>query len=243
MLAWCARQRHPVTMITRLRLDAALYEPAPVRQPGQTGRPALKGPRLPTLARQQAEAKLDWQRACVAWYGGRERVLCLATGKAVWYHSGKPPVAIRWVLIRDPKGRFAPQALLCTDLALEARQIVGFFVRRWTMETTFQEAKAHLGLEGQRQWNNLAVARATPLRLALFSLVALIVERQPGWQTSVRQAAWYKKALPTFSDALAQARRCLWQQLAFCTSEENTDKRKPPADLFAHFGELLAYGA
>ena len=243
LLAWCARQRHPVTMITRLRLDAALYEPAPVRPPGQTGRPALKGPRLPTLARQQAEAKLDWQRARVAWYGGRERVLCLATGKAVWYHSGKPPVAIRWVLIRDPKGRFAPQALLCTDLALEARQIVGFFVRRWAMETTFQEAKAHLGLEGQRQWNNLAVARATPLRLALFSLVALIVERPPGWQTSVRQAAWYKKALPTFSDALAQVRRCLWRQLAFCTSEENTDKRKPPANLFAHFGELLAYGA
>src|ERR687895_943045 len=39
----------PITMITRLRLDAALYEPAPVRPPGQTGRPRVKGKRLPTL--------------------------------------------------------------------------------------------------------------------------------------------------------------------------------------------------
>ena len=87
------------------------------------------------------------------------------------------------------------------------------------------------------------MARATPLRLALFSLVTLIVDQQPGWQAAVRQAAWYQKALPTFSDALAQVRRCLWQQMAFCTSAENTDQRKPPADLLTHFGELLAYAA
>ena len=98
-------------------------------------------------------------------------------------------------------------------------------------------------MEGQRQWNDLAEARTTPLRLALFSLVALIVERQPAWQTCVRQAAWYQKAQPTFSDALAQVRRCLWRQLAFCTSEQNTDRRKPPADLFKHLGALLAYAA
>ena len=170
-------------------------------------------------------------------------MLWLASDTAVWYHSGKPPVSIRWVLVRDPKGRFAPQALLCTDLGLEARRIVSFFVRRWTMETTFQEAKAHLGIEGQRQWSDLAVARATPLRLALVSLVALIVDDQPAWQASVRQAAWYQKALPTFSDALAQVRRCLWQRMAFYTSQDHTDKRKPPADLFAHFGEMLAYAA
>ena len=115
------------------------------------------------------------------------------------------------MLIRDPKGRFEPQALLSTDAALAATQIVGAFVRRWAVEVTFQEAHAHLGIEGQRQWNDLAIARSTPLRLALFSLVTLLVHRQPDWQASVRQAAWYKKALPTFSDALAQVRRCLWR--------------------------------
>ena len=243
LLNWCAKQREPVTMITPLRLDAALYEPAPARRPRQTGRPALKGPRLPTLARRLAETQLRWQRCRLTWYGGRARVLWLATDRAVWYHTGKPPVTIRWVLIRDPKGRGEPQALLCTDPALAARQIVGFFVRRWTMETTFQEAKARLGIEGQRQWNDLAVARPTPLRLALLSLIALIVNQQPAWQTAVRQAAWYQKTLPTFSDALAQVRHCLWRQMALCMSPDQTNSRKPPADLFAHFGELLAYAA
>ena len=122
-------------------------------------------------------------------------------------------------------------------------QIVNAFVRRWAMEVTFQEVRAHLGIEGQRQWNDLAVARSTPLRLALFSLVTLLVHRQHGWQASVRQAAWYKKALPTFSDALAQVRRCLWQQLAFCMSANNTDSQKSPAALFEHLGEMLAYAA
>ena len=243
LLAWCQRLPAPVTLITRLRLDAALYAPAPARAAGQKGRPRRKGKRLPTLAERLTRTDTVWKRVRARWYGGAWRWLEVASDQAVWYHSGLTPVALRWVLIRDPRGRFEPQALLSTNPALEAIPIVNAVVRRWAMEVTFQEAKAHLGIEGQRQWNDLAVARSTPLRLALFSLVTLFVQRRPEWQTSVRQAAWYQKTLPTFSDALAQVRRCLWRQLAFCTSEENTDSRKPPADLFAHFSELLAYAA
>ena len=167
----------------------------------------------------------------------------MASDTAVWYHSGLSPVALRWALIRDPKGRFEPQALLSTDTNLPAARIINAFVRRWAMEVTFQQARAHLGVEGQRQWKDLAVARSTPLRLALFSLVALLVQRQPDWQASVRQAAWYQKALPTFSDALAQVRRCLWRQMAFCLSANDIDGQKPPASIFEHLGEMLAYAA
>ena len=81
------------------------------------------------------------------------------------------------------------------------------------------------------------------MRLALFSLVTLLVQRQSAWQVSVRRAAWYQKALPTFSDALAQVRRCLWRQLAFCMSVDDSDKRKPSATLYEHLGEMLAYTA
>ena len=243
LLAWCQRLPAPVTLITRLRLDAALYEPAPARAAAQKGRPRRKGRRLPTLAKQLAEPETVWSRVRVRWYGGAWRWLEVASDSAVWYHSGLPPVPLRWVLIRDPQSRFEPQALLSTDAELPATQIVSAFVRRWAMEVTFQEARTHLGVEGQRQWNDLAVARSTPLRLALFSLVTLFVHQHPNWQASVRQAAWYKKALPTFSDALAQVRRCLWRRMAFCMSEETIDSRKYPANLFAHFGELLAYAA
>jgi hypothetical protein len=145
------------------------------------------------------------------------------------------------VLVRDPKKRFEPQALLSTDLTLSARQIATYFIRRWSMETTFQEARLYLGLEGQRQWNDLAAARTTPVRLGLFSLVALIVQRQPAWQETFRCSVWYKKARPTFADALAQVRRALWPQLGFWLSEAAIDKRKPTAVLFEHLAELLAY--
>ena len=97
-------------------------------------------------------------RVRVRWCGGAWHWLQVASGQAVWYHSGLPPVALRWALIRDPKGRFEPQALLSTDPGLSAVQIGNVFVRRWAMEITFQEARAHLGVEGQRQWNDLAVA-------------------------------------------------------------------------------------
>ena len=111
------------------------------------------------------------------------------------------------------------------------------------MEATFQEARLYLGLEGQRQWNDLAAARTTPVRLGLFSFVALRVQRQPAWQQSVRRSAWYEKARPTFADALAQVRRALWRQLGFWLSEAAVDTQKPTPILFEHFAELLAYVA
>jgi hypothetical protein len=241
LLAWCARQARPITMISRLRLDAALYAPAPARRLGQSGRRRLKGKRLRKLTERLKDARTRWRTCQLPWYGGQIRRLQLASGTAVWYDGGKPPVAIRWVLVRDPKGRCEPIALLSTDRKLEARQIVLYYLRRWSMETTFQEARLYLGVDGQRQWHDVAVARTTPVRLGLFSLVALIVQRQPAWQQSVRRSAWYQKAQPTFADALAQVRRALWRQVGFWLSEAALDKQKLPQVFFEHVAELLAY--
>jgi hypothetical protein len=98
----------PVTIITRLRLDAALYDPAPVRKPGTNGRPCKKGARQPTLAKRLDDPSTVWQSITVAWYGGTTHTVELASETAVWYHNGLPLVAIRWVLIRDPQGQFDP---------------------------------------------------------------------------------------------------------------------------------------
>lgn len=122
-------------MITRLRLDAALYEPAPPRQPGQNGRPRVKGTRLPTLAEVAAATLTCWTPVTVAqWYGAGERTVEVASATAVWYHSDLPPVPLRWVLIRDPQGQLATQALLCTDCTAEPSQILAWFVQRWQLE-------------------------------------------------------------------------------------------------------------
>src|ERR671913_1019588 len=200
-----AMRRAKVTMITRLRLDAALYEPAALRLPGTIGRPRTKGARLPTLSKVIADGSTSWQALVVpGWYGAGERTIEITSATAVWRHAGLPVVPIRWVLIRDPEDRFAPQALLCTDPAREAAQIVAWFVRRWCVEVTFQEVRAHLGVETQRQWSDKAVARTTPCLLALFSIVTLMAAQlSQHARTIALSDSWYRKPHPTFTDALA----------------------------------------
>ncbi len=169
LLHSCQSLREPVTLIARLRLDAALYAPAPPRQTGQNGRPPLKGPRRQPLKAILDQPQATWTSATVAWYDGISRAVELSSQTAVWYRSGKPPVLIRWVLIRDPQDAFAPQALLCTDPVADPTQILQWFVLRWQLEVTFQEVQTHLGMETQRQWSDLAIARTTPVLLGLFS--------------------------------------------------------------------------
>lgn len=221
-LAAMIRLSH-VIVITRLRLDAALYDPAPQRTSHTKGRPALKGKRQPTLAKRLVDPAVNWQKLTVAWYGGVTREIEVTTGTALWYHAGLPLVAIRWVLIRDPEGPFAPQALLCTDQHADPARIIAWFVLRWQVEVTFHEVRTHLGVETQRQWSDLAILRTTPALLGLVSLVTIfarqLLEADP---FPVRQAAWYTKALPTFSDTLAFVRQHLWPSTFFVGRLLNT---------------------
>jgi hypothetical protein len=237
------RLPNPICMITRLRLDAALYKPAPPRKPGQKGRSRLKGSRLPTLAHILEDKKTVWKKVTIRdWYGEKHRQIEIVSRTAVWYHSGKPPLPIRWVLIRDPKGKFRSQALLCTDLNVDAVQIVKWFVMRWQLEVTFQEVRTHLGVETQRQWSDWAIARTTPALLGLFSLVTLLAHRSTRrGKLPIRQTAWYDKPLPTFSDALAIVRYQLWQAMIFHTSVPEVDMQKVPRVLLIRFTDALCY--
>lgn len=244
LLAWCGQLRHPVTMIVRLRLDAALDTPAPPRRPGQLGRPRLKGPRLPSLQQRLLDPATTWTRLTVHWYGQGQRLVALASDTAVWYHAGNRPVPLRWVLIRDPLGRSAPQALLCPDLRITPVQILVWFQRRWQVEVTFQEVRAHLGVETQRQWSDLVIARTTPVLLGLFSWITLAAQalvRQGS--LPVRTAAWYPKPRPTFADAIALVRPELWPCVALSTSPVAPQIAKIPRHLLHHLAEIFCYAA
>lgn len=244
-LEWLDSVRRHATLITRLRLDAALYEPAPPRSPGTMGRPRKKGSRLPTLREVLTDPKTSWQRIRVSeWYGKRERELEIATGTAVWCHAGLPVVPLRWVLVRDPDGKLDPKAFLSTDLDLNPVEILTYFVRRWQVEVTFAEVRRHLGVESQRQWSDLAIARTTPCLLGLFSLVTLMADRldiQGALQ--VRQTAWYEKADPTFSDAIAAVRHHLWRQQTFSTCPSAVQIVKIPRLVLERLTQALAYAA
>jgi hypothetical protein len=245
LLAGCAHLDPPVPMVTRLRLDAALYEPAPARAPGTLGRPRKKGKRLPTLEQVRDNPKTRWRKITVPrWYSQGPRPVEIVSKTAVWYHSGQPVVPLRWVLIRDPRKKFATQALLCTDPQVTPEQIVAWFVQRWQLETTFQAVRTHLGVETQRQWNEPAIARTTPALMGLFSLVTLLAHRQNERQRlPVRQAAWYVKDRPTFADALAAVRRELWEYALFCTLSPKTEVQKLQQALLQRFGDTLCYAA
>ena len=223
--------RH-LCMVSRLRLDAALYEPAPPRPPGTRGRPRVKGARLPSLRERLADPATAWHRIRVnGWYGQSARELDVVSGTALWHHPGMQ-VPIRWVLVRDSGGEKEPQAFLCTDLDTDPADILRWFVRRWRTETTFEEARRHLGLETQRQWSDLAILRTTPALLGLFSLVTLWAARlEAEHGISPERVRWYPKRAPTFSDALALVRRELWMSPTFAASAGHRDVLKVPADL------------
>jgi DDE superfamily endonuclease len=205
-----------VRLISRLVLNAQLYDPPPVRPASTPGVKPKKGPRQPKLVDRLADAAAAtvpttvWQTHVVAWYGQQRRRLELATGTALWHTDGFEPLPIRWALVRDPQGWLSPYALFCTDPAVDAPAILAAYLQRWNVEVTCEEARAHLGLETQRQWTTRAVGRTTPCLLGLFSVVVLLAHAaQPG-RLPTRHAAWYAKPEATFIDALAAVRRQLW---------------------------------
>lgn len=210
-----AQTKDHVTWITRMRLDAALYSEPVARPSGKRGPNPKKGERLPTLQAKAEDISLEWQSVIFSvWYGESDKKMLIATDTCIWYHGGKTPIPIRWVLVKDPKGKKETVAILCTDQEMSAQEIVEDFVKRWYGEVTFQEVRAHLGVETQRQWNEKSIARSTPILMALFSIVTL-------WADSLYQlsgpetfsTAWYQKKHITFSDALTTVRYRIWGEV------------------------------
>jgi hypothetical protein len=209
-LAWaCLGQQ--VTLVSRLRLDARLYEfPAPVAA-GRRGPKPKKGKKLPALKTRLEEAQMEGHRATVAWYGGERKPVRLLTGVCLWHTPGERPLPIRWVLVVDPTAKARSEAFFSTDPNLIPETIVECFVLRWNVEVTFEEGPRHLGLETQRQWSDKAIARTTPALLGLFSLVCLMAYRLLDlMQLPLQSTAWYLKQEATFSDVLAFVRRAIW---------------------------------
>ena len=230
-------------LVSRLVLNAQLYDPVPPRPASTPGPKPTKGPRQPKLAARLVDTATAWQTRDVPWYGQQTAVLDLASGTALWHTDGSAPLPVRWVLVRDPAGRRPPLALFCTDPSVGAERIVGWYVDRWHVEVTFEEARAHLGLETQREWSTRAVGRATPCLLGLFSLVVLLAHALHGTQLPTRRAAWYPKAAPTFIDALAAVRRHLWAGRNRPPAAPPLDPADCPAPWFDALLEAACYAA
>jgi hypothetical protein len=215
------RHRGRLTFVCRFYDDAALTAlPKPKARLGRgMGRPPKYGAKLPGPGVTVARAGGRLAHARVGWYGGGRRDVRLLSGVGGWQRSARPLVPVRWVYVRDDQGTHRDDYPAATDPALRPEQVVGLYTLRWPLETTFQECRAHLGLETPRQRSERSVLRTTPLLLGLFTLVTLIWRRCPRAAAggSAQRADWYEKAEPTFTDALLRVRELLWRSVLSAT--------------------------
>jgi hypothetical protein len=231
--------KHRVALVSRLRWDAALYHPPGPQPPSKRGPKPTKGKRQRSLQGWAARSDPPWEPAEVDWYGGERRQLWVFSRTALWYTPGLPPVALRYVLVADPEGKLRMEAFFCTDLEATPVEILQWVVMRWSLEVTFEEARAHLGVETQRQWSDQAIARTTPVLLALFSLVTVLaLQLSQGGKIPVPVTAWYHKAEPTFADCLALVRGHLWRARYLVNSAPAAEIMQFPREAF----ELLLHG-
>lgn len=237
----CQRLKRPVKLVSRLRLDACLHDFPSAQPKGKRGPKPKKGARLPNLAARLADPKTQWQKLKVFWYGGEEKEIEIVTDVCLWYRRGLAPVPIRWVLLRCPEGSFKPQAFFCSDPQVPATQIIAWFIARWNIEVTFEELRAHLGFETQRQWSDKAIERTTPCLFGLFSLIVLMAKVLHPQTLPIRQASWYLKKEPTFIDALAAVRCDLWRSVKYSTSAQEADMFLIPHAALSSLLEAACY--
>jgi hypothetical protein len=231
-----------ITLIAPLVLDAQLFEPPPPPGKKRSGRPRGKGERLPKLSDVLVNPKTIWKKLRIKWYDGQLRTLEITTGTALWKRAGLKPLPIRWVLVRDPTGELDPKAYFSTDPKQAAAAVIETFVLRWTIEVLFEESRAHLGIETQRQWSDLAIERTTPCLFGLYSLVALFAHAiHPDGNVPIRQTAWYEKEVATFSDILATVRRHLWGDFNYLTSPYDPDVRLIPQKDLIRLAQAVCY--
>jgi DDE superfamily endonuclease len=199
-----------VQVVSRLRLDAALYAPPPRRRPGQKGRPRRRGDRLPALQDLIARRR-HWTTLRLVLYGRavEPRIMPFT---ALWYGALRSQ-SVRIAVVRDPRGRRRDEAFFCTDLDRDAAFILETYSRRWTLEVTFHDAKQHLGFGRAQNQASQAVARTAPFAGLVYSLVLLwaAAHLQQGGTLGWIVRPWYRtKTAVAFPDLLTALQHDLW---------------------------------
>jgi hypothetical protein len=214
-----------VSLVSRFQMDAALYAPPPPYS--GHGRPRIKGHKLPSPEQVAADPRTRWKRITVDWYGATRKTVRVCSRTGLWYRRGSRPTPVRWVLVRDPGKKDSDEVFFTTDVEMNPQQIIEAFVRRWGLETTFQEARRHLGLETLRNRSAEAVRRSAPLLLATYSLIVVWFAKHVDSPEAHKQSTpWYHKHSVTFSDMLAAARWDILDELLSSRPGAGTDESK-----------------
>ena len=208
------RHRRHLSLVSLFYPDANLYDPPPVVVGKRNGRPRKKGAKRP--APEAVVAATPERTALeVSWYGGGRREVDVVSGTGQWHKSGAGLVPVLWVFVRDRTGTHRDSYLFTTDLAQAVPQVIETYTGRWSIETTFQELRAYLGLETTRGWKQRTVLRAAPCLFGLYSVVALLYAALPADTAHPGAVAYRGKTEVAFSDAITAVRRQLWLEGVF----------------------------
>ena len=222
------RHRRRAALVARFHGDAALYDPPP-KYRGQ-GRPRVKGGKRKSP--QQVVSSTRLRRRTVDWYSGTKRKVKIRDGQGYWYKAGQGLVPVRWVFVRDDTGTRRDEYFYTTNPNFNAATLIHLFTCRWSIETTFQEMRAHLGFETTRGWSRKTVLRVGPCLLGLFSVISLIYhEHLKRHAPRVSRRPGYQKAEPTFSDAIAEVRRLFWEETLLAQPSFQQAVQKVPPKL------------
>ena len=247
-----ACQEIKISLTSRLRPDAGLYDYPSSQPSSKRGPKPLKGAKQMKLVDRLKSPKSLWTSGVALWYGQKELNVMYLEGRCLWYTPGQDPVPIHWVLIRyQEEGRkpgelvWKSASFFCSDLSpyITALKIINRYPTRWNIEVTFEEIRAHLGFETQRQWSDTAIERTTPCLFGLFSLIVLMAKALHPEKLPVCTSKWYQKEEATFSDALGAVRCHLWGKINNTNSPFEGDMRLIPATIWDHMVETLCRAA
>lgn len=227
-----------VSLVSRFQMNASVFAPRPAYS--GKGRPRVKGHRLPSPQQVASAPQAGWRRRRVAWYGGTHKTVLLCSRIGVWYKRGSCPTPVRWVVVRDLQGKRPDEVFFTTDVDLRPRDIVELFVRRWAVETTFQETRRHLGLETLRNRTAQAVRRSVPLLLATYSFIVVwFAKHVRAPEIHKQNTPWYQKGSVTFSDMLAAARQDILGELVLSPPQPKDVESKVTEAYVSHFLPLI----
>lgn len=207
------RHQRRLALISRFHPDANLYAPPPPRRQSQSGRPRVKGRKTPSPKKIVARSKR--QRLTISWYGGGTRRVEIVSSTGHWYKAGQGLVPVRWVFVHDLTGTHRDEYFFSTDPHMTPKQIIESFTARWSIEVTFQEMRAYLGLETTRGRTQNTVLRMAPCLFGLHSVIAVLFAQLPEKIRRSARVGWKGKTETTFSDAITTVRRWLWRSWVF----------------------------
>jgi SRSO17 transposase len=224
--------------VSRLPMNAALYDVAPPRRPGQRGCPRKKGARLKS-PEQMAADTTRWREATVRLYGKNVAVL-YKDRIALWYNSTRA-APLHIVVVRDPKRRRRDEAFFSTQAGMPVETILETYAQRWSLEVAFRDAKQQLGFERSRARTRKAVERTGPFAFVTYAIaIAWFCRTGHHHYPTMPIMPWYRhKRGPSFADMQTLLKRELLEQ-GFSHTPKNMRPFKKPTRAKTHAQQRAA---